>query len=190
VEFEFIQILGSLGTTAATIALVVMLYKAFQQMKSSVTLAQIQTEYQFRPWIGTSESFQKIEPSINDQIQFEVIVKNFGELPASAVNVKFVSDNKMIDSQTIKSKPESQFTLGPMLPNMEKKYWFFIDQDKWKKILNEQESLFTGIYFEYKVNSQSNGYGIISEYVPLSQNFVHKDMWIDNSKSDTNPTKQ
>ena len=44
-----------------------------------------------------------------------------------------------------------------MLPNMEKRYWFFIDQYKWKKILDEQESFFTGIYFEYQVNSQLNG---------------------------------
>ena len=91
------QILGSLGTTGATIALVIMLYKAFKQMRSSVKLAQIQIEYQFRPWIGTSQRFERVEPSINDQIQFEVIVKNFGEIPASTVIAKFVSDNKMIN---------------------------------------------------------------------------------------------
>ncbi len=183
-ELEFLQILASLGTTAATIALVVMLYKAFKQMKSSVTLAQIQTEYQFRPWIGTSQRFERIEPSINDQIQFEVIVKNFGELPASTVNAKFISDSKMIDRQDVISKPKSEFVLGPMLPNMEKRYWFFIDQDRWKKIIDGQESLFTGVYFEYQANSQSNGYGIISEYVPTSKNFVHNDMWIDNPESE------
>ena len=43
-------------------------------MKSSVTLAQVQTEYQFHPWIGISQRFERIEPSINDQIQFEVVV--------------------------------------------------------------------------------------------------------------------
>jgi len=184
VELELLQILGSLGTTGATIALVFMLYKAFKQMKSSVKLAQIQTEYQFRPWIGTSERFERIEPSINDQIQFEVIIKNYGELPASAVNVKFVSDNKIINRQTVTSESASKFVLGPMLPNMEKRYWFFIDQDRWKKILDGKESLFTGIYFEYQANSQSNGYGIISEYVPASKNFVHNDMWIDNPESE------
>jgi len=184
VELELLQILGSLGTTGATIALVIMLYKAFTQMKSSVKLAQIQTEYQFRPWIGTSERFQRIEPSINDQIQFEVIVKNFGELPASTVNVKFVSDNKMINRQSVKSESASKFVLGPMLPNMEKRYWFFIDQDRWKKILAGQESLFTGVYFEYQVNSKLNGYGIISEYIPASKSFVHNEMWIDNPESE------
>jgi len=183
VEFDLFLALGSFGTTGATIALVVMLYKAFKQMKSSVTLAQIQTEYQFRPWIGTSQRFERIEPSINDQIQFEVIVKNFGELPASTVNAKFISDSKIIDRQDVISKPKSEFVLGPMLPNMEKRYWFFIDQDRWKKILDGQELLFTGVYFEYQVNSQPNGYGIISEYVPASKNFVHSDMWIDNPES-------
>ena len=181
-ELELLQILGSLGTTGATIALVFMLYKAFKQMKSSVKLAQIQTEYQFRPWIGTLQRFEKIEPSINDQIQFEVIVKNFGELPASAVTAKFVSDNKIINRQTVMSESASKFLLGPMLPNMEKRYWFFIDQDRWKKVLDGTESLFTGVYFEYKANFQPNGYGIISEYIPTSKNFVHSDMWIDHPK--------
>ena len=182
-ELELLQILGSLGTTGATIALLIMLYKAFKQMRSSVKLAQIQIEYQFRPWIGTSQRFERIEPSINDQIQFEVIVKNFGEIPASTVIAKFVSDNKMINRQTVMSESTSKFVLGPLLPNMEKKYWFFIDQDRWKKILDGEESLFTGVYFEYQVNSQPNGYGIISEYIPASKNFVHSDMWIDNLES-------
>ncbi len=182
-ELELLQILGSLGTTGATIALVFMLYKAFKQMKSSVKLAQIQAEYQFRPWIGTSQRFEKIEPSINDQIQFEVIVKNFGELPASTVTAKFVSDNKMISRQTVMSESASKFVLGPILPNMEKRYWFFIDPDRWEKILGGDESLFTGVYFEYQVNSQLNGYGIISEYMPASKNFVHSDMWIDHPES-------
>jgi len=183
VEFDFLIALGSFGTTGATIALVIMLYKAFKQMQSTVKLAQIQTEYQFRPWIGTSQRFQRIDPSINDQIQFEVIVKNFGELPASTVTAKFVSDDKIVDRQTVKSESASKFVLGPMLPNMEKRYWFFIDQERWEKILDGKESLFTGVYFEYQVNSQSNGYGIISEYVPASKNFVHNDMWIDNPAS-------
>ena len=182
-EFDFLIALGSFGTTGATIALVVMLYKAFKQMQSTVKLAQIQTEYQFRPWIGTSQRFQRIDPSINDQIQFEVIVKNFGELPASTVTAKFVSDDKIVDRQTVKSESASKFVLGPMLPNMEKRYWFFIDQERWEKILDGKESLFTGVYFEYQVNSQSNGYGIISQYVPASKNFVHNDMWIDNPTS-------
>jgi len=184
VDFELLLALASFATAGATIALVIMLYKAFKQMKSSVKLAQVQTEFQFRPWIGTSQRFERIEPSINDQIQFEVIVKNFGALPASAVTAKFVSDNKMINRQTVTSESASKFALGPMLPNMEKRYWFFIEQDRWKKILDGQESLFTGVYFEYQANSQSNGYGIISEYVPASKNFVHNDMWIDNPKSE------
>lgn len=182
-EIELLQALGALGTTAATIALVFMLYKAIKQMESTVKLSQIQAEYQLRPWIGPTTGFKRIEPSINDEIQFEVILKNFGELPASAVNVKFVSNSSMITRQTVISNSKSQFALGPMLPNMEKRYWFFIKQETWAKVVSGKESLFTGVYFEYQVNSKQNGYGIISEYVVSSQNFVHKDMWIDNPES-------
>jgi len=180
VDSELLQTLGSIGTAGATIALVLMLYKAIKQMESTVKLTQIQTEYQLRPWIGPSGRFQKIEPSINDMIQFEIVIKNFGELPASNVQAKYVSGNSLLDRQTLISKPENQFSLGPMLPNMEKRYWFFIDKERWYRVTKGEESLFIGVYFEYQANSHENGYGIISEYNQSSQNFAHKDMWIDN----------
>lgn len=179
-DLEILQTLGSLGTAIATIALVFILYKAIKQMESTVKLTQIQTEYQLRPWIGPSSRFQRIDPSINDMIQFEVTVKNFGELPASGVDAKFISDKTLITRDTVLFNHKNQFALGPMLPNMEKKYWFFIDKQQWSSVESGKELLFTGIYFQYVTNSQQNGYGIISEYIPSSQSFVHKDMWIDN----------
>ena len=182
-DSELLQTIGSLGTATATIALVFILYKAIKQMESTVKLTQIQTEYQFRPWIGPSARFQRIEPSINDLIQFEVTIKNFGELPASGVDAKFLSSDKLIDRHTLISLPETVFALGPMLPNMEKRYWFFIEKQRWKNVESGKESLFTGVYFQYVANSQQNGYGIISQYISLSQSFVHKDMWIDNPGS-------
>lgn len=182
-DSELLQTLGSIGTAAATIALVFMLYKAIKQMESTVKMTQIQTEYQLRPWIGPSARFQKIEPSINDMVQFEVVVKNFGELPASGVTAKFFSSPSMIERSSVVSSPESEFSLGPMLPNMEKRYWFFIPKEKWEQVLSEKEELFTAVYFEYPANSKQNGYGIISQYVVSSQNFIHKDMWIDNPSS-------
>jgi hypothetical protein len=183
VDSELLQTIGSLGTAAATIALVFVLYKAIKQMESTVKLTQIQTEYQLRPWIGPSARFQRIEPSINDMVQFEVIVKNFGELPALGVDAKFVSSDKLIERGTIISAPETVFALGPMLPNMEKRYWFFIEKQRWENIESGKESLFTGVYFQYVANLKQNGYGIISQYVSSSQSFVHKDMWIDNPES-------
>ena len=150
-------------------------------MDSTVKLTQIQSEYQFRPWIGPSARFQKIEPSINDMIQFEVTVKNFGELPASGVDAKFLSKDTLLKRDELKSSPETTFALGPMLPNMEKRYWFFIDKQRWAKATSGEEKLFTGVYFEYTANAQTNGYGIISEFVPNTNNFVHKDMWIDSN---------
>ena len=133
-DSELLQTIGSLGTAAATVALVFVLYKAIKQMESTVKLTQIQTEYQLRPWIGPSARFQRIEPSINDMVQFEVIVKNFGELPASGVDAKFVSSDKLIERGTIISAPETVFALGPMLPNMEKRYWFFIEKQRWENV--------------------------------------------------------
>lgn len=118
---------------------------------------------------------------MNDKIQFEVKIKNFGELPASGVTAKFTFDNNKIERINITDNPKNIFNLGPMLPNMEKRYWFFLEPDLWEKILSGQEKLFTGVYFEYSANQNRNGYGIISEYVFTSRNFIHYDMWIDSN---------
>ena len=175
---DLVPIIISIVSAAASIALVLILYRAVKMMEATVKLSQVQTEFKLRPWIGPTTGFKRSESSINEDIQFEVTVKNFGEIPASAVYVKFVSDSNMINRQTILS--ESQFALGPILPNMKKTYWFFIKKERWDKVVAEEESLFTGVYFEYLANSKQNGYGMISEYVQTSQNFVHKDMWVHN----------
>jgi len=69
--------------------------------------------------------------------------------------------------------------LGPVMPTMEKHYWFFINSDEWKKADSGEEPLFTGLYFEYDVSGKKSGYGMLSEYNSTSKNFAHKEMWID-----------
>ena len=103
-------------------------------------------------------------------------------MPASGVTAKFKMDTKMLSREDAESSDLELFDLGPVFPNMEKHYWFFIEPELWKKALEGQEKLFTILYFEYNTGSAKSGYGMISEYVPSSQNFVHRDMWIDDKK--------
>ncbi|KAG2475727.1 MAG: hypothetical protein NPMRTH5_1400001 [Nitrosopumilales archaeon] len=77
----------------------------------------------------------------------------------------------------------NSYDLGPVMPTMEKHYWFFIDSETWKKADAGLKPLFTGIYFEYSHAGKKSGYGMISEYNPSTENFVHRDMWIDDEKS-------
>jgi len=163
-------------------ALAVALIRTFHHMKVVTKMTTIETEYRLRPWIGPTGSINKMEHSINEKCQFDIAIKNFGELPASGVTAKFKMDTKMLSREDAKSSDLESFDLGPVFPNMEKHYWFFIEPELWKKTLEGQEKLFTIIYFEYKTGAGKSGYGMISEYVPSSQNFVHRDMWIDDKK--------
>ena len=71
------------------------------------------------------------------------------------------------------------FNIGPMLPNMEKRYWLFVDSDLVKKALASKKIIHTAMYFQYENLGKVNGYGMISELNPETKGFVHKEMWVD-----------
>ncbi len=169
-------------TGLATVALAIALIKTFKHMEAVTKMTTIETEFRLRPWIGPTGSINKMDHSINEKCQFDIAIKNYGEVPASGVIAKFKMATKMPSREDAESSDLESFDLGPVFPNMEKHYWFFIEPELWKKALEGQEKLFTIIYFEYNTGAAKSGYGMISEYVPSSQNFVHRDMWIDDAK--------
>jgi len=124
-----------------------------------------------------------MEKSISDDCQFDITIKNYGELPANSVTAKFVKSSKPLARDSFASNDVKSYDLGPVMPNMEKHYWFFIDSETWKKADAGEEPLHTGLYFEYNHAGKKSGYGMLSEYSSTAKNFVHKDMWIDG----TNP---
>ena len=169
-------------TGIGTVVLAVALIRTFKHMEAVTKMTSIETEYRLRPWIGPTGPIYKMDHSINEKFQFDITIKNYGEVPASGVTAKFKMATKMLSREDAKSSDLESFDLGPMFPNMAKHYLFFIEPELWKKALEGQEKLFTILYFEYKTGSAKSGYGMISEYVPSSQNFVHRDMWIDDKK--------
>lgn len=173
---------ATIAMAIATVALVFLLWKTIKQFESTAVLAQVQTAYRFRPWIGPVNSIQKSEHSINEKCQFDVGIKNYGEFPATKVVAKFKLATKMLKRDDIHAADIETFDLGPMLPNMEKHYWFFIEQELWKKAEENKEKVFIVLYFEYPTSSGKSGYGMISEYNSSSKNFVHRDMWVDDEK--------
>ena len=50
------------------------------------------------------------------------------------------------------------------------------------KVKNEEQKLFTYLYIEYPVANGKSGYGMISEYDPNKEIFIHRKMWVDNPK--------
>jgi len=121
-----------------------------------------------------------MEKSIIDDCQFYVGLKNFGELAASAVTAKFIKSTDPLTRESLHSSNENSFDLGPIMPTMEKHYWFFIDSEIWKKADEGSEPLYIGLYFDYNTAGNKSGSGMLSEYNATSKNFIHKDMWIDS----------
>lgn len=166
-------------TGVGTVVLAIALIKTFKHMEAVTKMTSIETEYRLRPWIGPTGPIKKMEKSINDDCQFDITIKNFGALAASAVTAKFVKSDKPLTRESLQSKNVSSHNLGPVMPTMEKHYWFFIDSEVWKKADSGSESLYTGLYFEYGTAGKKSGYGMLSEYNSTTKNFIHKDMWID-----------
>lgn len=165
-------------TGVGTVVLAFALIRTFRHLAASTRISKIEIEYRLRPWIGPISGIKRMDESIDGNIQFSIIIKNFGDLPANFVKAKSIVDTKPLTKESLK-QPLSEFNLGPLLPHMEKSYWFFVEQDMWEKISNGDDTLYVAIYFEYPSLTGSNGYGSISEYNKNNQTFMHKEMWID-----------
>ena len=178
-EIQVLESVGIFGTAIATIALVILLWKAVRQMEATVSLSKVQTDLRFRAWVGPSSG---IIPRPDGNNSYEIAIKNFGEIPSESVRVLYKLDTKPMEKNEVNSYNDT-FDLGPLLPNMEKHYWFIIESDLIEKAKKGQEKIFVLLYFEYQVALGKSGYGMISEYKPEKENFVHKNMWIVNPEN-------
>jgi hypothetical protein len=178
-----IATMGHLMTGIGTVVLVILLVKTLHHMKIATRFAEIQTEYKFRPWIGPSNTIREIDGDEKNS-RFEILLKNFGDLPAPSVTViSMISDTKISKEQIISSQDSSKnahvFNIGPMLPNMEKRYWLYVSKELIKNSLDSKKIIHTAMYFAYENVKKPNGYGMISELNPETKSFVHKEMWVD-----------
>jgi len=166
-------------TGIGTVVLAVALIRTFKHMEAITKLTSIETEYRLRPWIGPTGPIKKMEKSISDDCQFDITIKNYGEIAASDVTAKFVKSTKPLTRESFQSSDMDSYDLGPLMPTMEKHFWFFIDSEMWKKADSGSIPLYTGLYFEYGHAEKKSGYGMLSEYSSATKNFIHKEMWID-----------
>ena len=175
---ELEQIFAILNTVG-TIILIVFFWKTIKYLEESSKNARIQTNYRFRPWIGPTNSIKPMSTADNRH-QFAIEIKNYGEIPASDVIAMYKMNTEMM-SRDVTKNPENleRFSLGPLLPNMEKRYWFFIDSDLIEKAKNGGTEIFILLYFVYEHLAGKSCYGMISHYDPKTNSFAHKDMWVD-----------
>jgi hypothetical protein len=176
-----IATMGHIMTGIGTVVLVILIIKTLKHMEIATRFTEIQTNYKFRPWVGPANIIKEVEGSEKD-LKFEIMLKNFGDLPAANVVISSVVSESQISRDQVKSKDANIFSIGPMLPNMEKRYWLYVNRDLAESARSSKKMIYTAMYFEYENIGQKNGYGMISELNPETKGFVHKDMWVDPQK--------
>jgi len=190
-DLELILTSSTVLYTLATVALVFVLYRTIKQFQSTVEVSRVQTKYRFRPWIGPINQIKDMgTDSKSGKHQFDLTIKNYGEIPAQNVRIFCKIDNKMMPKEFYKSEGVESFDLGPMLPNMEKHYWIFIDSDMFEKAKEGKEKIVSALYLEYPIADGDSGYGMISEYNKEKNIFVHKEMWVETPNDLTKPSKK
>jgi hypothetical protein len=86
------------------------------------------------------------------------------------------SSRDIFNTSSYNSSKVDKFTLGPLLPTMEKRYWLFLDSALMQKGRKGNGQLFTTIYFAYEFSGRKTGYGMTSQFDIRTDTFVHKDM--------------
>jgi hypothetical protein len=174
---DFFATIGHLMTGTGTIALSILLYRTFKHMEASTHATELQTEHKFRPWVGPTGTIEEID-SGSDKKRFEIMVRNYGEYAANDVLTRSLVKLEQITRDDLKSQANSHVSLGPLLPNMEKRFWFDIDSQTIKKAKEMSAKIFVGVIMEYPLTFGKSEYGMISEVDPETLSFVHKDMWV------------
>jgi hypothetical protein len=178
VEVALIEDWVSIGAGVATVLVVYLLWKTVRHMEETTRLSRVQVAHRFRPWVGPSSGIQFMRAAEGKE-QFVVTLKNYGEIPASSVTAMCAKKNEMPKRDVLNSDGVDKFNLGPLLPNMEKRYWFFVDSDAVKKVKDGNGEIYVALYFSYEYYGGKSGYGMISQFDKQADNFVHRDMWVD-----------
>jgi hypothetical protein len=180
----------SLATLIVESIIVILLYKTVRDYAEVAKLSRVEVKQRFRPWIGPSTGIVEFIRSTDGKEQYTIAIKNFGEIAATNVVAMSAKGNEMPSSRDILIKPPpssssnnndnvDKFTLGPLLPNMEKRYSLFLDCVLMQKVREGNSHLFTTVYFSYEFSGGRAGYGMISQFDTKTGTFIHKDMWVD-----------
>ena len=164
----------------AEIIIVFLLWKTVKDFAELAKVSKLQTQVRFRPWIGPSGNIQHVrDDSENKKKQYAISIKNFGEVPSTSVTAISVCSESLPKRESLKSPDAESFNLCPLLPNMEKRYWIFIDTALMENAEQGTSGLFVVIYFSYEFAGGKSAYGMISQYDRKSGVFIHRDMWLE-----------
>jgi hypothetical protein len=176
----------SVATLIVEAIIVILLYRTVRDYAEVAKLSRVEVKQRFRPWIGPSTGKVEFVSSTDGKEQYSIAIKNFGEIAATNVVAMSNKGNDMPSTRDIRirssddsSSKFDKFTLGPLLPNMEKHYWLSLDSALLQKVKDDNSQLFTMVYFSYEFPGGKAGYGMISQFDAKTGTFLHKDMWVD-----------
>lgn len=179
VDIALIEQWISIGAGVATVLVVYLLWKTVRHMEETSRLSKVQVAHRFRPWVGPSSGIEFMRTAEGKE-QFVITLKNYGELPASSLLAICAKKSEMPSREVLRgSDGIDKVNLGPLLPNMEKRFWLFVDSDSVKNAKNGDGQVFVALYFDYEYPGGRSGYGMISHLDTKTNTFVHKDMWVD-----------
>ena len=120
----------SLATLIVEAIIVVLLYRTVKDFAEVAKLSRLEVKQRFRPWIGPSTGKIEFIRSEDGKEQYSIAIKNFGEIAATNVVAMSIKGNEMPSTSTRDilsmssddSSKVDKFTLGSLLPNMEKQY--------------------------------------------------------------------
>lgn len=185
-------ILIAIATLVVESLIAFLLYRTVRDYAEVARVSRIEAKQRFRPWVGPAGGIDFLRAN-NDKHQYSVTLKNFGEIPAANVTGMSATKLELPNREAVTTNHDQfdKFSLGPLLPYMEKRYWIFVDSDVLEKAKQEKRFIYTAIYFLYEFPAGGkSGYGMISQLDPNTNAFVHKDMWVDLEISDAKHSRR
>ena len=177
-----LEMWAQIGSLIVETLIVVLLAKTVKDYAQVAKVSKLQTELRFRPWIGPTTGIELLR-TVDSKHQYAVTIKNFGEIPATnVIATSAIRHNTMPKREELLLDTKNdldKFVLGPLLPNMEKKYWIFVDSQYIQNAKEAAPNLYVFVHFTYEYHGGKSGYGMISQFDPKSGLFIHKDMWVD-----------
>src|SRR5207342_627202 len=86
------------------VGVILLLWKTVKDFAELAKVSKLQTEVRFRPWIGPSGNIQPVRDDSEDKKkQYAISIKNFGEIPSTAVTAMSVCSETLPKRDLLKS---------------------------------------------------------------------------------------
>jgi len=172
-----LELLAGVAETIAMLALVVWLFFWGREIKGTRNVLNL-LKLKNRPWVGPIDG-SVISSKSDDEKNFVITLKNFGQIKAKNVKVNFTVQNQKPTKKQLITSNVSTSNLGSLMPELETDYSFPVDLNKIQKVKTNNEPLFLGLYFSYEFQSMKSGYGLINKYNPQLRSFERIETWDD-----------